>query len=247
MFNNDNEKTNGELRFIESIKNDIDVIFDVGCRSNSLFTSMDKIVHYFDPVESFINDLSKQSNNNKISIFNNFGLGNKNEEKYYYPSVESFNSREISVPKLNYNNKVKLQIRKGIDYIEEKNIENIDFLKIDTEGYDFEVIKGFGEAIKNIQIIQFEYGGTSLDENGFKLNDIIKYLEEKDFHNFSYLHHGGYTKIKDLKGQTVETSISHRNGVLSSLSYPKRVEYIDDNGIIPDHYNYCNIVCFRND
>ena len=35
MFNNCNEMTNGEYRLLESIKNDINVIFDVGSRSDN--------------------------------------------------------------------------------------------------------------------------------------------------------------------------------------------------------------------
>ena len=37
------------------------------------------------------------------------------------------------------------------DYIIENNIKRIDFLKIDTEGYEFNVIKGLGEHIKNVK------------------------------------------------------------------------------------------------
>ena len=36
-----------------------------------------------------------------------------------------------------------------------------------------------------------------------------------------------------------------RNGQWSSLLYPETVQYMDENGFIPDHYNYCNIVCIN--
>jgi len=245
MFNNDNSITNGEQNFYLKIKDSIIRIFDVGCRTDTEFSNFTGEIHYFDPVEEFVTLLSKRPNNNKISMFNNFGLGNENETKYYYPSVQSFNPRAESLPKVSFNNKVELEIRKGGDYMKEQNIEGIDFLKIDTEGYDFEVIKGFEEYIKDIQIIQFEYGGTSLDKTGFKLNDIIKYLENKGFHKFSYLHKDGFTKIEDLKGKTFATNPVHRNGRHSSISYPEKVEFMQTDGFIPDHYNYCNIVCIN--
>ena len=50
MFNNDNSKTNGEQLFFDIIKNDINVIFDVGCRSDTEFINFEGECHYFDPV-----------------------------------------------------------------------------------------------------------------------------------------------------------------------------------------------------
>ena len=40
-------------------------------------------VHYFEPVQEFIEALSAQPNKNRKSVFNNFGLGNENKELYY--------------------------------------------------------------------------------------------------------------------------------------------------------------------
>ena len=39
---------------------------------------------------------------------------------------------------------IVLHIKKGKDYIISNNIQNIDFLKIDTEGYELNVLQGFG-------------------------------------------------------------------------------------------------------
>ena len=118
-------------------------------------------------------------------------------------------------------------------------IKNIHYLQIDTEGFELEVLKGFEENLKNTKIIQFEYGSASLD-NSFKLNDIIKYLEKYEFHKFSYLHKTGKTKLEDLKGMTITTDVlSHKHG------YQHEVKYIEEDGFVPDHYNYCNIVCIN--
>jgi hypothetical protein len=91
-------------------------------------------------------------------------------------------------------NKVPLNIIKGADYVAEKNIECIDFMKIDTEGYELNVLKGFEDFLEKVQIIQFEYGGTFLD-NKTKLYDVIEYLELKGFSNFSYLTSEGTVPI----------------------------------------------------
>jgi|TARA_R110000744_G_scaffold333316_1_gene438717 FkbM family methyltransferase len=64
--------------------------------------------------------------------------------------------------------------------IEEYNIESIDFLKIDTEGYDFEIIKSFPWGNKQLKpsIIKCEIDKLSYLH---KL-EIKKYLEKRLYH-----------------------------------------------------------------
>jgi FkbM family methyltransferase len=209
-FNNCNPITNGELYFFNSIKKDIKLIFDVGCRYDSEFLDFNGIVHYFDPNETSIDILKTKLTTNKESYYNKFGLGEENKKLFYYPAYQSFYDRVNSCKKSDDENKIEFIIKKGVDYINENKINNIDFLKIDTEGYEFNVIKGLEDKLNIIDIIQFEYGGTYLD-SGVKLIDVINYLKSYNFTNFSYLDTNSLIRIKDFT----------------------------------DHYNYCNIVCFR--
>jgi FkbM family methyltransferase len=197
MFNNCDSKTNGEYNFFSCIKNNIKTIFDIGCRSDSEFINFQGEVHYFDPVNEFIQNISKQPNLNSFSYFNNFGLGNETKNLYYYPRYQSFYNRVNSCHVSDESNKVLLSIKKAKDYITEKNIKDIDFIKIDTEGYELNVLQGFEECLENIKLIQFEYGGTFLDSNT-KLVDVIDYLEQKGFYNFSYLTPDGTQLLYDL-------------------------------------------------
>ena len=77
-------------------------------------------------------------------------------------------------------NKIMLKVKTASSYIEEHNIENIDFLKIDTEGFELNVLHGFKDHIKKVKIIQFEYGGTFLDSK-VKLLDVVNYLKQFNF------------------------------------------------------------------
>ncbi len=197
-FNNCNCNTNGEKHFYEKIKDDIDVIFDIGCRNDTLFTNFQGQVHYFDPVKEFIDKLSVKPNNNRESYFNNFGLSDENGEQFYYPKYQSFFDRVNSCGVSDNANKVVLKLRKAKDYIAENGVTSIDFVKIDTEGYELKVIQGFEDEIDKVKIVQFEYGGTFKD-SGSKLIDVIKYLEQHNFHNFNYLINGGMTPITDFE------------------------------------------------
>jgi len=195
-FNNCDPKTNGELDFYNSIKDKINIIFDVGSRSDSEYINFIGEVHYFDPVEEYINKLSKLKSNNIKSIFNKFGLSDNNMILYYYPRYESFYNRINSCHIDDSSNKISLLVKKGKDYMINNNINHIDFLKIDTEGYELNVLKGFEEYISYIDIIQFEYGGTFLDNNT-KLIDVFNYLKQYNFNNFSYLTSEGLSLLTD--------------------------------------------------
>jgi FkbM family methyltransferase len=198
MFGNCDTSTNGELRFYNKIKNNIDVIFDVGCRNDSSFLDFKGEVHYFDPCVEHINQLKHNDNANSKAYFNPFGLSSRTGDIYYYPKYESFYNRVNSCRISDEANKITLKVKNTAEYIEENNINNIDFVKIDTEGHEFEIIKSFGEYINNVKIIQFEYGGTYLD-TGVKLEEVVNYLKEKNFDGFSYLIQSGLYAISDFR------------------------------------------------
>ena len=199
MFNNNcDSKTNGEYVFYNRIKNSVDIIFDIGCRKESEFLDFEKEVHYFDPESTFVEELSNLKNSNSSATFNKFGLGKEDCELYYYPLYQSFYDRIASCHLSDDSNKVLRTIRTGKSYITEKNIEKIDFLKIDTEGFELNVLLGFDDFLQKIGIIQFEYGGTFIDNNT-TLNDVVEYLKRYGFHKFSYLTSTGTQLITDFQ------------------------------------------------
>ena len=64
------------------------------------------------------------------------------------------------------------------DFITKNNIDVIDFLKIDTQGHDLDVIKSLGkkieivkEIVAEVQIVDFE-----LYKNGAKKDDMVSYM-----------------------------------------------------------------------
>lgn len=197
LFNNHNPETNGEKLFYETYKNKFKVIFDVGCRSDSLFTTFTGEVHYFEPCQQYLEQLQlEKQNQNSQSFFNPFGLSDENKILSYYPNYQSFFDRIQSCGRSDEPNKILLQVKRADEYIHANNIQTIDFLKIDTEGYELKVLKGFGESLSIVKIIQFEYGGTFLDNNT-KLSQVIDYLETFGFTGFSYLCPQGKVLLPD--------------------------------------------------
>ena len=67
------------------------------------------------------------------------------------------------------------------EYLLKNNIKKIDLLKIDTEGYELEVLKGLKELISNVSIILFEHHYDNMIVKNYTFSDIHKLLIEKNF------------------------------------------------------------------
>lgn len=191
-----NSSVNGELRLMLSLPVGM-IIFDVGCRDNSIFKAYAGEVHYFDPVSGFIDKLVEQPTSNTACFFNEIGLSDKEETIAYFPRYESFFNRTASCGGDDSSNAIKLKVTRADKYLEGKNIR-IGFLKIDTEGYEYGVLKGFGEKLKLVDRVQFEYGGTYID-SGIKLVEVIDYLKSFGFTSFSYICPQSLLPLVDFK------------------------------------------------
>lgn len=74
-------------------------------------------------------------------------------------------------------NKVQIQVRTLNDILEENNVTNIDFITIDVEGFELEVLKGFNLAKYRPSVILLE-DGFQKEEKCLEMNFILS--------NFSY-------------------------------------------------------------
>jgi FkbM family methyltransferase len=61
----------------------------------------------------------------------------------------------------------------------------IDLVKIDVEGQELTVLKGFGKALRATQAVQFEFGGTDIDSRTF-FQDFWYLFKEAGFSIFRF-------------------------------------------------------------
>ena len=79
-----------------------------------------------------------------------------------------------------YGSTVECQAIKAADYIVSEEIARVDFVKIDTEGMDLRVIKGFEAHLDKVSAIQFEYGIFNIASHDL-LADFCDYLAKRNF------------------------------------------------------------------
>ena len=67
------------------------------------------------------------------------------------------------------------------NFIDSQKINYIDLLKIDTEGYELNVLKGLSKYYKKIKLIYFEHHYDDMIVKNYKFKDIHELLKEYGF------------------------------------------------------------------
>jgi len=178
----------GEDWLLHKLQDNLHMIFDVG----SNIGEWSKMAREFNPVseihtfeiipetyKKLINNLSEYSN----IITNSFGLFNCNGilEMQYRPDCDTICS--YLPVKMENSHWINGFVFRGDDYVESRNIDFIDFLKIDVEGAEEQVLEGFENTLKQakIGIIQFEHTEISIFSD-FLIEDAYNLLKPLGYH-----------------------------------------------------------------
>ena len=82
----------------------------------------------------------------------------------------------------NFMEEVNIKQIKLSEYLEQKKISKIDFLKIDTEGYELNVLLGMGIHLKNVDLIMFEHHYDDMIIKNYSFGSIHNLLKQNNFH-----------------------------------------------------------------
>ena len=77
--------------------------------------------------------------------------------------------------------KIELKIISLDSYFSDYNLNKIDLLKIDTEGFEYEVLQGIQKNMKNVNYILFEHHYDDMIKKNYKFKDIIQLLKRNNF------------------------------------------------------------------
>ena len=189
---------------------EINLIFDVGAHkgeSINLFLKNMKVKNIvsfeasplnFKFLENNKKNLEKKFPNTKIIIenlalssdgrvvtFNQFNesssstINNINQESRYFK--RKFNLLNLRNKKKIYES-FKLKTETLDNYMYQNNFNRISFLKIDTEGYEYEILIGLKKKIKSIDTIMFEHHYDNMIIKEYTFSDINYLLKKNDFY-----------------------------------------------------------------
>ncbi len=174
--------SNGEnLLFKKLAKHNFNTIIDCGANTGTntkvykIFNNK-AIIYAIEAIDETLEKCKEYTKDYSGIHYLNIGLGSERSQvtfKYFpknnYLSTKYENILGKDIPTV----EKTVEIYTGDEFCKENNLQHVNFVKIDVEGMDFEVIKGFKNMIENNQIdaIQFEYCGNFIYSKHF-LKDI---------------------------------------------------------------------------
>jgi FkbM family methyltransferase len=183
----------GELFFIKEIlaksnpKLCIDVGANVGGYSKEILTLTDARVIAFEPLPIAFDQLAREMIpfSDRV-VLENMGVGFVNENLiiHYNPNALEHASFSEAVKQVSYvsnDEKIVVPVVSLDSYCKEKDILEVDFIKIDTEGFESEVFMGAKRVFAELRpkYIQIEFNWHQLFRNT-SLNYFAEILPEYD-------------------------------------------------------------------
>jgi FkbM family methyltransferase len=188
------------LRRMSLIKrHNINVIFDIGANEGQYglelreFGYNAKIISFEPLNDAFIKLKANSIKDNNWDAYN-YALGNKDEKNFINVSENSYSSSILNMlpshikfaPNSQFIKNQEIEV-KQFDTIFDSLCKADDsiMIKIDTQGYEKNVIEGANNKLNKVKIVQLEMSLTPLYENEMLITEMILFLASKNFQLFS--------------------------------------------------------------
>lgn len=190
------------------------VIFDVGSNkgewSDILINERDHsdqdgkyTIHFFEPNELLLNYCRVKYDYNLHVIYNPLAVTDKDNQEIDFYYFTNFNNGLSSIYWNDFWKEQGLPVQKGkaktvrLDTYSE-TIPEIDFIKVDVEGAEIDVLRGCEDLLKEkaVKFIQVEYGMHYPKRNGLFKRDVIEYVNKFGYHVYR-LEGEYFTKVDD--------------------------------------------------
>lgn len=112
-----------------------------------------------------------------------YALGNKADTKEFYLSDESKGISSLVPFHKSHKMKYRVNVKRLDTVMNENNMPNPVFLKIDTEGWDYYVLQGYPFNKKPLpRFIVCEFEDAKTKELGYTWKDSANYLQKQGYH-----------------------------------------------------------------
>jgi FkbM family methyltransferase len=172
------------------IKLPVNVLFDIGANTGQTVKRFKKDfpqaqIYSFEPVSDTFHQLKKNTKHlPKVQTFP-LALGERNcqmEIKTYTGKQSLLNS--LNLVSMNQEGKSEsITVNTGDHFCQQNQIDSIDLLKIDTEGYELQVLHGFAGMMdaSKIKAIYCEVGFNQENKRNTYFNDVLELVGQYGF------------------------------------------------------------------
>ncbi len=167
-------------------------IFDVGANIGQTWewlrrTEPQSNIYCFEPVSNTFQELKEKTKRDKECIIENIAFGNEPGTKAIrlfdqHSALNSLND-ELMNDDINAREEI-VKVDTLDNYCLKNSIDKIDFLKIDTEGYELNVFAGSTKMLDSgsVSLIYCEVGFLKSNNRNTYLADLTEWLAMRDYH-----------------------------------------------------------------
>ena len=172
------------------VKMEFKLIFDVGANIGKFSGNLNRFFpdsefYCFEPIGSTFRKLEESLKSNQFHLIQK-ALGEKQEYITIKTNEDNRSDENSLLAKNQPIDSKKEEILEVVtldSFLQNSPISQIDFLKVDTEGYDLFVLKGARENLESgkIKFIYVECGLDTSNKYHVHLSEFIEYLSEFDY------------------------------------------------------------------
>lgn len=190
---------NGELQLLQAVAPQIETAFDVGMNLGEWTVDLlqlrpDARVHGFEPSRTTFDRLTRHGFPPHVRL-NHCGLSSQPGQATLHTFGDCAGTNSLyartSACSVDFAATETIQLGTLDSYCREHGVKQIDFLKIDVEGHELEVLRGAAAllAARAIHRIQFEYG-QAWSESRSLLKDAFDLLQPYGYQLYKITPHG---------------------------------------------------------
>ena len=212
-----NKTISNEKLLKNLIKIENPIILDIGANVGQTIIKYQKLfpkakILSFEPSPEIFENLKKRFKNIENLYIYNLAFGSEETNKTFYINERSHNSgfyklqdgfkiKNFPDEKMSYKGSLNVKLTTLDNFVEEKKLNKIDILKIDTEGFEEEVLKGSLKTLKSNKIKYIELEiilGNVYKDKYFSFKNIEDILSQFNFRLYAINKHGNLLQNPNL-------------------------------------------------
>ena len=211
-----------DIRFLNHLnKNEIKNIVEVGARYGDESIMLSNV---FDNAKIYsfeCNPLTLETCREKLKGYKNIkffdiGLGEVNSELPFYSYIDNNDGASSFYKRIDFDTTQKetgsIKITTLSDFMINNDIQNIDLLCMDVQGFEINILKGANELIQNIKYVIMEEPKAIVNPLYLPNNIYSKYINapsSQEIHN--YMTSKGFCEIQRIEENGIEDNVMYKN------------------------------------
>lgn len=143
-------------------------------------------VHVFEPASVNVAKLRQRFAAQPHVVINPVAVAEANSSAVLFSDapgsgLASLSKRQLDYRGISFECREEVQTIRFEDYWRQAlGSRTIDILKLDIEGHELDALRGMGEAIRAVRVVQFEFGGCNIDTRTF-FQDFFRFFTGAGF------------------------------------------------------------------